>query len=317
MKGENIVHAIVFFLLPFLTTSITVLKGEVSKRNQEIYIIIPGTWATKKPWHQTGSQFYHSLQQSAARLNRRVATFNWSGELGHSARQTAGERLANVIEMAGSTSVVHLVTHSHGTNVGIIASHLLEKNKSSKKIHTFYALATPVDQVRYLPNMNVIDYFYNFYSLTDMIQPVLGMYQRVYPPLKNVVNVRTMINFFPPDHFQIHNQLIGRWIPFIHENLAQKKLGNFDKFSFEKSALINFRSNGFPIYKHDHAHRALLEQDTQQQEEYAQLFFTKKQSSDNQERERDMLIHMLDQESKENITQLLGQTAWKKETTEQ
>src|SRR5579859_5447719 len=140
----------------------------------DVVILIPGTWSLGANWHQPGGDFYESLLASMSQ-DSKLVTFTWSGGNRHKDRVLAAQQLVLLVEKYDE---VIFVAHSHGTNVGILTSQLLAQKGSKTKIRLFYALGTPVDAEDYLPNMNVIDYFYNLYSYADIIQPVLGAFTR-------------------------------------------------------------------------------------------------------------------------------------------
>jgi hypothetical protein len=212
-------------------------------------IIVPGTWSHYESWHQPEGDFYTALKSSAQKFGYALQTFKWSGDHTHKARVCAGKQLARMLNAIPSDKAVHLVSHSHGTNVALIASQEIEylnkKKKNSKKriINRLYALGVPVDLERYQPNMKVIEKFYNFFSLGDYIQPLFGLYGRLYPAHPSIANIRIKIDSLDPIHKELHNECIGRWLLYIHEQLHQEQKGYFETFDFSASGLIHFYSN--------------------------------------------------------------------------
>ena len=234
----------------------------------ELFLIVPGTWARNEPWHKESGNFYKKLSYGAKLLKKRVQSFNWSGDHDHTSRIFAGKYLAQkIIRLTSRGTVVNLVTHSHGSNVGIVASHELalynQRTGKQCKINNFYAFGTPVDMVRYAPDMDSINCFYHFFSIADYVQTFFGLYQRVYPPHARRANVRVTIKHRHPLHCKLHDATIARWIPYIHERFAQQKQGNFAQFDFLAPGLINFEINGQPPrYLIDKKRALLLEHDT-------------------------------------------------------
>jgi hypothetical protein len=215
----------IFFSLHLVATSIlaTFLLGSslaaTTVTPQEIFIIVPGTWSAQSTWHLPGGTFFESLKESAAKIGAEVVTFPWSGENSHNARIKAAKKLAHVIEQYDR---VHLVTHSHGSNVGILASQLLAQCNTGKKITFFYALATPVLQDEYVPQMDVINYFFNFFSLADKVQTAFGVFQRTFQPHDRIINLRVTIDGHAPTHSSIHDPLIAHHLPFFLSTVAEQ-----------------------------------------------------------------------------------------------
>lgn len=275
--------------------------------SRELFIIIPGTWARNESWHQPEGDFFAYLTLGARKLGHRVENFVWSGEHSHQARLVAGKSLARMISGIPNHTKINLVTHSHGTNVGIIASQeLAKKNRNLKsrmrtKINTIYALGTPVDLKRYSPNMDAIETFYNFFSLGDYVQPLFGMYARLYPEHGRCANIRIKIDGKDPLHTQLHTPCVARWLPYIHEVLAKKKEGNFESFNFFAPSLVHFYSNQkkSPLYRLD------------RNRSYAYHIDTLEVLNTIPDDERDLMYGMLAHEDPERVEKLLGKRVWK------
>lgn len=221
---------------------------------QNVYIIVPGTWSAESGWHSEGGDFFECLKKSVDQETTSVMTYYWSGNNNHKSREHAAQGLANLIQSFPEMCIIHLVTHSHGSNVGILASQLLSHNKVMiNKIHAFFAFGTPVNQESYFPDMNVIHHFYNFFSYSDFVQTVLGTFQRIYPDHDRVANISVTINSSQPNHDTIHHPIIAQWLPKIHECLPM--------FDFKKPSNIAFFSNKKPEYYIEHNRNELLEED--------------------------------------------------------
>ncbi|MEX2437795.1 MAG: hypothetical protein WD449_00915 [Candidatus Babeliales bacterium] len=88
--------------------------------------------------------------------------------------------------------------------------------------------------------MDSIETFYNFFSLGDHIQPLLGLYGRLYPAHGRLANIRATINKKDLLHSELHAPCIGRWLPYIHKKLTLDRKGSFEHFDFFSDGLIDF-----------------------------------------------------------------------------
>ncbi|MFI5333314.1 MAG: alpha/beta fold hydrolase [Candidatus Babeliales bacterium] len=244
-----------------------------------VYIVVHGTWASKESWSKPGGKFFNDLAASAHQFNAHVVSFSWSGKLDNKSRALAGKELAKFIQHYSPDTPICVVAHSHGANVGILASHELAKLKSSHIIDKFYALAPPVNEVDYMPNMHIINHFYNLFSLQDYVQPVLGIFGRVYPEHPRIANIRIGIEGKQGSHSELHDPIIGRWIPYIHEQLCHHAMGNFDQFSFVKPGYVFFFVQETPYYKEDSNRIALLKYDRELTERVANALSRSKQEN--------------------------------------
>ncbi|HSW74169.1 MAG TPA: hypothetical protein VLG71_03345 [Candidatus Limnocylindria bacterium] len=187
---------------------------------QEVFIIVHGTWGTREAWYKQGGDFFTAIERSIKGRGS-VVSFCWSGKVDNQSRKQAGQDLAVFITSYPATTKITLFTHSHGGNVGIIASQELPQYSDKHRIHHFYALATPVNLKGYMPNMQIIDHFYNLFSLDDLVQPVFGIFSRAYPPHQRIANIRIVVNTKGPDHEELHHPLVGGWLTHLH-GLAQQ-----------------------------------------------------------------------------------------------
>lgn len=187
------------------------IKLEITANNK-ICILIHGTWAANSNWHKPGGEFYETLKEKFSKQKIKLINFNWSGTLSYEKRQLAGQRLADLIDSYPQTTTITLVTHSHGGNVGIVASQLLKKKN---KIEYFYALGTPIDEDNYTPNMRVISSFYNLFSFGDTYQTVLGFHSRTFSPHPKICNINIEIEDKKPQHEILHSKIIAKWVPIL------------------------------------------------------------------------------------------------------
>lgn len=216
---------------------------------REAFIIVPGTWSTSSTWHLPGGAFFKALNASAAKLKLPVITFVWSGKNSHAARTAAAQKLADLI---AEYDHVHLVTHSHGSNVGILASQLLGTHHHIKN---FFAMATPVSTNFYFPNMDAVCYFFNFFSLGDTVQPVFGLFERTFPSHERIANIRVTIDGQSPSHSGIHNPLVANFLPLLATGLPFQKIPQL----FTQPGLLHFSYASAPHYEVDTEQQNLID----------------------------------------------------------
>lgn len=230
---------LLLFVLLFFSLDICAHDG--------IFIVIHGTWAIESSWWKPGGKFFDALEQAAQSINKKVIPFTWNGKLDHESRITAATMLLHIIQSYPQDMKIYIIGHSHGSNVGILASQMLGNAHNNPKIEAFYALGTPVNPASYMPNMNVINRFYNLYSFEDKVQPVLGFYERTYPHHPRIANIRVFVECKEPSHKELLTTMIASWLPKMHEDLAKEKIGNFHHFDFSSPGVIYF-SAGIPFY---------------------------------------------------------------------
>lgn len=225
------------------------------------YIIIHGTWSRPFSWHMPGGSFYDTLA-SVTPLGT-VSFFLWSGDNKHESRVHAAKELVEFIQRHyPEDACINIIAHSHGSNVGILASQMMAQQQSNKhRISSFYALGTPTNAQSYMPNMRIIGYFYNLFSFNDLVQPVFGMFSREYPAHERIANLFITIDGKEPRHSELHHPLVAQWIPSIHEDLAGQRLSGFDAFDFKKPGIIHFKTNELPRYEIDEKRESKRERD--------------------------------------------------------
>jgi len=201
----------------------------MSFSSNQVCILVHGTWGSESDWHQPEDPFYVTIKTQLNASNIKLIKFTWSGVLSHEKRILAGRELANLIDSYPNTTKFIIIAHSHGSNVGIIAS---QKLNHKYKIERFYALGTPVDLINYLPNMQVIQHFYHIFSFGDIFQTVLGVYERVFPFTPRLYNLNIEVNNKMPGHEELHCQTIAKWLLQIHPFLQEFNYNNqfFTKF---------------------------------------------------------------------------------------
>ncbi len=121
-------------------------------------------------------------------------------------------------------------------------------------IDRIYLLGTPTNNATFGPQMEVVGDVFNFFSYGDIIQPVLGLYQRTYPQHQRLINLEVLVwdhnkkKVHKPDHHDIHAAEIGRWLLAIPDDLKLLGARGFEKFKFGIDAKIVFRIDGPPEF---------------------------------------------------------------------
>lgn len=233
----------------------------VPVQTKEIVLLIHGTWAHKKNaehWYNPDGYFFDIIEKQLKKENTVLVTFLWSGGNSPQARESAARVLAKTIESYNNTDVINIIAHSHGATVGILASQYLAKNPSNKhRISQFYSLGRPVNNKECQPNMDVIDYFYNFFSYNDAIQRVFGAYEReILPTHHRIANLRIVVNGKDPNHSELHAPCIAQWIYTIHDLLCLN-----ETFEFSDPGVLYFSDTQPPTYAIDIQREALREYD--------------------------------------------------------
>jgi hypothetical protein len=136
--------------------------------------------------------------------------------------------LDNAIVLSGTKSKINMKKQAIDTWLSIRKIKLALKEKESflekKKVRLWgkkkekkyqidevYLLATPVETIYYAPNMEVIGSLYNIFSLGDVVQPVGGLYKRMYSEQDRLWNIRLKIKEHRnPTHMQMHHSIIAK-----------------------------------------------------------------------------------------------------------
>lgn len=109
---------------------------------QYVLVLVHGTWATNATWTSRDAPLATTL---AARLGPgvQIERFQWSGRNNYRARETAGERLADVLEALikrHPDAKLFVVAHSHGGNV---ARYALERGELASQVQGLVTMGTP------------------------------------------------------------------------------------------------------------------------------------------------------------------------------
>jgi pimeloyl-ACP methyl ester carboxylesterase len=233
-----------------------------AQHHKGIFILIHGTWGVNSEWYQPDSLFFKAIEESASAVHYAVVPFMWSGSLDHTSRKIAGAVLAKLIQSYPSETKITIIGHSHGGNVAILASQILSADpRNNHSIEALFTLGTPVHAQDYMPNMNIIKKLYNFFSFEDKVQPIFGFFDREFPKHSGICNLRIFIDNKEPGHGQLTSELIAHWIPYIHEELAQRKIGNFEHFDFSQPGIIHFYNKQLLMYYIEATRTQALEKD--------------------------------------------------------
>lgn len=117
-------------------------------------------------------------------------------------------------------------------------------------------LGTPVDELMYAPQMDVIGSLINMYSHGDRIQKVGWLFDRRYKGHEHISNIQVLVKPagcklpHAPSHSAIHAPYIGRWLLLFPEVMAHADVlgNNFKQFTFGKDGLILFDETLGPRY---------------------------------------------------------------------
>lgn len=235
----------------------------------QLYIIIPGTWGAESEWALPGGDFYETLH-AALPNDAALITFSWSGKNKHASRIIAAQNLAQLIHSYPPETEITIIAHSHGGNVGILASQMLQPDQ---RITCFYSLGTPVDQEEYSPALHAIDNFYHLFSFSDFVQPVGGLYERVFDTAMHITNIAVTINGVEPNHTQLHAACIAQWLPDLHYYLSLHEVQVTLHVPF---IMVDFTMHSIPEYCISGYADAMLAQDAQLIRKYTAAFVRKR-----------------------------------------
>jgi pimeloyl-ACP methyl ester carboxylesterase len=221
----------------------------------DLYILVHGTWGSASTWHKPHSLFWQALRKNCDH-NARIVSFAWSGSNSDSARHAAAQELAALLLSYPSNVTITVIAHSHGGNVVLLASQYMHKKfgHSHKPIQRLFLLGTPIACSFYEPNFAVINVVYNFFSWADIIQPILGMFERVLPAHPCVANCAIMVDAKELLHTELMDWRIAQWLSTFPGCLKVP-------FKCEHPGIINFFTSKHPQYSIDTQRDELLKED--------------------------------------------------------
>jgi hypothetical protein len=125
--------------------------GAASLGASNTTMIIHGTWAATSPWWQPGGDFHtYILNNVRNDLYNKADRFGWSGAYSDAARAQAAQDLVAWVN-AHNEQGLDLITHSHGGNVSMLATH------QGLTIGELIMLSCPVHFPKYAPDFSKIN----------------------------------------------------------------------------------------------------------------------------------------------------------------
>lgn len=158
---------------------------------QDMTVIIHGTWAATSTWWQRGGNFWNYVNGITGNVYGEKDAFSWSGANRHEERVKAANDLITWVNSHPCTNL-DMITHSHGGNVGFLATRL------GLKIRKLITLGTPV-RLEYLPDLRNIGMLYNVFSTADLVQTPAGTFPNRRGEGRTLSDGMTMINQIATD----------------------------------------------------------------------------------------------------------------------
>lgn len=159
------------------------------------------------PWWRRWSLFSIELRQALGR-ECEVREFRWSGSNTHQARIDAGADLARTIEAAGRSRKIHIIGHSHGGNVALVAANHLQPCQ----VETLVLLANPHMAIQdawlyWGKAIENVPQIWNLYSPEDNVQCSLA---RTFHGLPSTQRRHVLVRrtYDGPSHSRIRNEVI-------------------------------------------------------------------------------------------------------------
>lgn len=216
------------------------LSSTTGSKGNDIWIIVHGTFAQNAAWHQSENDFFKTLVKAT---QAQVYGFTWSGKLSAIARRDAGIALKDfIISIVHPHDRIHIIAHSHGGNVAMIAATYLSQTKSPHVIHELILLGTPIPIKLTTPDMERIKRIYNFFSYGDKVQPVLQRFKRVFADHPRIFNIQLKVNNRYPLHTGLHTTLIAHHAPRLQKLITH---------NHPRSLVINILSQEELHIEHD------------------------------------------------------------------
>jgi len=184
--------------------------------------------------------FFKALSHSVGD-DAHIVPFLWSGKNSHLVRFCTAQALVALIKSYIPKNTVHIIGHSHGANIGFLASGMLAEQYKTPIIESFFGLGVPINTKKYPPSIAMIRVGWNLFSTKDTVQPIFGRFQRILDPSWNFYNMRVFLENNEPEHFQLHSPLIAQWIGNIN------KLENREKNYFLSRLMLSEKGDGLII----------------------------------------------------------------------
>lgn len=161
-------------------------KAAKAEQRREMTIIIHGTWAATSDWWQRGGNFWNYVNGITGNVYGEKDAFSWSGANNHEERIKAANDLVRWVGFHPCTNL-DIIAHSHGGNVGFLATRL------GLKMRKLITLGAPV-RLEYLPDLRNIGMLYNLFSATDFVQTPAGTFPNRRGEGRTLSDGMTMIN---------------------------------------------------------------------------------------------------------------------------
>lgn len=199
-----------------------------SSQKPHLWILIHGTMASpnhmalygnKSHWCYPGHKSFEALKKIT---HASIICCPWSGGIDVSALVAGAKKLIVLLQKHASTHTIHIVAHSNGGNVALLALDLLARNSNRKIVDELILLGTPIYLHRYPESIKAAHRIYNLFSYGDVIQPVFGNYERLLPEQAHIFNIQVTFNGAQALHNQLYKAEIVQLIPHFHK-LFEKK----------------------------------------------------------------------------------------------
>ncbi len=188
----------------------------------EHWIIIHGTFARSIPfikWWKKGGDGYQALSQALSHKKESIVihAFGWTGHNNHQARKDAARQLVKLAQtyLTDSSHSLHIVAHSHGGTVALLAAQMLAEQKSHLKIAQLFNLGTPVHAQWYPQAFSIIQTTYHLFSYGDMVQPVITMFERTLPAAQHIYNLQVKKDYGCPWHETLRSAELISQLPTL------------------------------------------------------------------------------------------------------
>ena len=210
------------FSLVFLCTFLSQTTFSKVMPKTEHWVIIHGTFARSSSfikWWKKGGDAHEALSKALSHKKDRITihSFGWSGHNNHQARKDAARQLIKIAQtcLVDNSHSLHIIAHSHGGTVALLAAQMLAEQKSNLKIAQLFNLGTPVHFQWYPQAFTIIQTIYHLFSYGDMIQPVITMFERTLPSAPHVYNLQVKKDNSCPWHESLRSPELISQLPTL------------------------------------------------------------------------------------------------------
>lgn len=219
------------FSLIFFISDEALAKTDTSAFSIEkphLYVLVHGTWASPRhwllhgggpQWHQRGHESFDTLKKESRAL---IISHAWSGKNNLADRIEGAQTLVIELKQLAVSHTIHIIAHSHGGNVALLALETLAQEQSDIRIKELILLGTPIHLDWYKNCFGIAHKIYNIFSYGDIIQSVAGMYERLLPEHDHIFNIQIKMNDACPTHNRLYTKEIMKQIPHLHKLFAKK-----------------------------------------------------------------------------------------------